>query len=219
MVCVSPLTSHVMMYVVWWSWFCLPSRHKNAFYCCPSNQSKVQQAALHLKNCSTLSGNICGASDFFNLLTHSKPRTSSLRSEWDCSPNELVQHINLLVLLNACSVTRACNGTKIPGALLALNSLKESFKFLSACLSLTSFIKNLEFCISERLCILGLGKLVRAFPGSINCLGAWLCSRFYCIADYMSLLLVPLSRCQWICLLHGFMHTIYVEKIFAFAVR
>lgn len=205
MVCASPLTKHIMMYVVWWSWFCLPSRHKNAFYCCPSNQSKVQQAALHLKNCSTLSGNICGASDF-SACSHSEPWTSSLRSEWDCSPNELVQHINLLVLLNACSVTRACNGTEIPGALLALNSLKESFKFLSACRSLTSFIKNLEICISERLCVLGLGKLVRAFPGSINCLGAQLCSRFYCVSDYMSLILVPLSRYVYCMVLYiGFM--------------
>lgn len=219
MVCVSPLTKHIMMYVVWWSWFCLTSRHKNAFYCCPSSQSKVQQEALLLKNCSTLSGNICGASDFFSLLTHSEPRTSSLRSEWDCSPNGLVQHINLLLLLNACSVTRACNGTKIPGALLALNSLKESFKFLSACRSLTSFIKNLEICTSEKFCILALGKLVRAFPGSINCLEARLCSRFSCIADYMSLLLVSWSGCYWKCLLHGFMHRIYVAKIFAFAVR
>lgn len=165
------------------------------FIAVPVTSPKSSKQLYTWKNCSTLSGNNCGASDFFTLLTHSEPQTSSLRSEWDCSPNELEQHINLLVLLNACSITRACNGTKMPGALLALNSLKESFKFLSACRSLTSFIKNLEICISERLCVLGLGKLVRAFPGSINCLGAWLCSRFYRIANYMSLLLMPLSRC------------------------
>lgn len=147
---------------MWGSWFCLSSR-QNAFYRCPSNQSKVQQAALRFKNCSTLSESISGASDFFSLLTHSEHRTSSLRSEWDCSPNELVQHINSLALLNACSVTRACNVTKIPGALLALNSLKESFKFLSACRSLTSFIKNFEMCIWKMLCVLGLAKLVRIF--------------------------------------------------------
>ena len=146
--------------MVWWSCICLSWR-QNAFYCCPSNQSKVQQAALRLKNCSTLSEDIFGAADFFSLLTHSEHRTSSLRSEWDCSPNELVQHINLLALLNAFSVTRACNVTKIPGALLVLNSLKESLKFLSACCSLTSFIKNFEICIWNMLCILGLAKLVR----------------------------------------------------------
>lgn len=53
-----------------------------------------------------------------------------------------MQHINLLALVNAYSVPRACNGTKIPGALLVLNSLKESLKFLSACCSLTSFVKE-----------------------------------------------------------------------------
>lgn len=159
---ISPLTNNIMIYVVWWSCFCLSST-QNAFYRCPSNQSKVQQAALHLKNCSTLSENIFGASDFFSLLTHSEHRTSSLRSEWDCSPNELVQHINLLALLNACSVTRARNVTKIPGALLVLNSLKESLKFLSACCSLTSFMKNFKICIWKLLCVLGLAKLVRIF--------------------------------------------------------
>lgn len=44
----SPLTNNITIYVVWWSWFCLSSR-QNAFYRRPSNQSKVQQAALHLE--------------------------------------------------------------------------------------------------------------------------------------------------------------------------
>lgn len=159
----SPLTNNITIYVVWWSWFCLSLR-QNAFYRCPSNQSKVQQAALRLEKTVAPFQKISLAPQiFFSLLTHSEHRTSSLRSEWDCSPNELVQHINLLALLNACSVTRACNVTKIPGALLALNSLKESFKFLSACRSLTSFIRNFKICIWKILHVLGLAKLVRIF--------------------------------------------------------
>lgn len=133
------------------------------FITVPVISPKYSKRLYAWKNCSTLSENIFGASDFFSLLTHSEHRTSSLRSEWDCSPNELVQHINLLALLNACSVTRACNVTKIPGALLVLNSLKESLKFLSACRSLTSFIKNFKICIWKMLCVLGLAKLVRIF--------------------------------------------------------
>lgn len=148
---------------MWWSWVWLSSS-QNAFF--SLSQLSVQSTASGFtpEKLQHPYRKYLWCLRFFQPVTHSEHRTSSLRSEWDCSPNELVQHINLLALVNACSVPRACNGTKIPGALLVLNSLKESLKFLSACCSLTSFVKNLEICIWNMLCILGLAQLVRICP-------------------------------------------------------